>query len=312
VNFAPLSRILHKYHWALISIAVAGLWGLNASRIGKIQACPEGCSDLGSRQEGPLRVMSLNVLHGFPGFKRLSTRLDLIADEIRGVDPDIVCLQEVPWAPGLGDGAKYLATLTGYNYVYLPVNGNRWTILFSEGEAILSRYPLKDYLFQELQPRAGFFEHRAALLAVAQTPWGDLHIVSTHLTNGDPDTNRDQAASLASFVTEHVDGIGIVAGDFNAEEDSPQIVDLSHTWLDIYRIIHPSDDGFTCCIDDLTNTPKETLEERIDYIFLVPAFDRSPKVLDSQRVLDHAFATDDDWQWASDHVGLAAIIDINP
>jgi endonuclease/exonuclease/phosphatase family metal-dependent hydrolase len=312
VNFGPISRIFRKYNWVLISIAVAGLWGLNASRIGKIEACPERCSDLGGRNDGPLRVISLNVLHGFPGFKRLSSRLDLIAEEIRRLDADVVCLQEVPWAPGLGSGAKYLASRIGYNYIYLPVNGNRWTILFSEGEAILSRYPLKDYAFQELQPRAGFFEHRAALYAILQTPWGNLQVVSTHLTDGDSDINRRQAESLASFVSDHVDGVAIVAGDFNAKEDSPQIIDLSQLWLDTYRAVHPNDDGFTCCIDDLTSGAGERLEERIDYLFLVPAWDRSPKVLDSRRVLDHAFATHEGWQWASDHAGLTATINVNP
>ena len=312
MNFGPVSRLFRKYNWLLISIAVAGLWGLNASRIGKIEACPEGCSDWDGHGDGPLRAMSLNVLHGFPGFKRLSSRLDLIAEEILRLDADIVCLQEVPWAPGLGSGAKYLAGRIGYNYLYLPVNGNRWTILFSEGEAILSRYPLKDYAFQELQPRAGFFEHRAALYAIVQTPRGDLHVVSTHLTNGASDINRRQAASLASFVTEHVHGVGIVAGDFNAREDSTQIVGLSRLWLDTYRSIHPNDGGFTCCIDDLASGSGERLEERIDYLFLVPALDRSSKVLDSQRVLDHAFSTPGGWQWASDHAGLTALIDVDP
>lgn len=31
------------------------------------------------RRDGPLGVMSLNVLHGFPRFRRLSERLDRIA-----------------------------------------------------------------------------------------------------------------------------------------------------------------------------------------------------------------------------------------
>ena len=96
------------------------------------------------------------------------------------------------------------------------------------------------------------------------------------------------------------------------KEDSPQINDLSQMWQDIYRVVHPSDEGFTCCIDNLTSGPNDTLEERIDYLFLVPALDRSPEVLDSQRVFEQAFVTDNGWQWASDHVGLAVKIDINP
>jgi len=76
--------------------------------------------------------------------------LDLIAQEIRRQDADIVCLQEVPWAPHIGSAAQYLAARTGLNHVYFRANGNRWTILFEEGEAILSRYPLRDVTFEEL------------------------------------------------------------------------------------------------------------------------------------------------------------------
>lgn len=57
------------------------------------------------------------------------------------------------------------------------------------------------------------------------------------------------------------------------KENSPQIIDLSQLWLDTYRVIHPGDGGFTCCIDNLTSGPKEPSEERIDYLFLVPALD---------------------------------------
>jgi endonuclease/exonuclease/phosphatase family metal-dependent hydrolase len=117
-----------------------------------------------------LRVLALNVLHGFPRFERLDPRLAMIADEIRRQEVDLACLQEVPWTLRQESAAEYLARETGMNYLYLWANGNRWAILSEEGAAILSRYPLRDVTFQELRPRAALFEHRVLLKATAVTP----------------------------------------------------------------------------------------------------------------------------------------------
>ena len=157
----------------------------------------------------------------------------------------------------------------GLNYVYLRANGNRWAILFEEGEAILSRYPLRGVSFVELEPRAGFFEHRVALKATAETPRGDVDIIVTHLTHGDPQVNRGQVEALKEFVERAAAGRPtIVAGDFNALEDSSQVAGLG--WIDTYRASNPDDPGLTCCVDDLAAGPAESLEKRIDYVFLVP------------------------------------------
>jgi endonuclease/exonuclease/phosphatase family metal-dependent hydrolase len=207
---------------ALLLLIVA--WLFNVSRPGRrVEGCPEGCAAVAPRTSGPLRVLSLNMLHGFPRFDHLDDRLDLIAAEIQRLDPDIVCLQEVPWH--WGSAAQDLAERTGLNHLYMRANGNRWAILFEEGEAILSRYPLRDATATGLAPRAGLFEHRVALQATAVTPWGDLRVVSTHLTHGDPAVNETQAASLIAFVNASDTGAppAVVAGDFNAREDSAQI-----------------------------------------------------------------------------------------
>jgi endonuclease/exonuclease/phosphatase family metal-dependent hydrolase len=296
----------------LLALLLAA-WVLNASRIGlRVPGCPEGCSEPETRREGPLRVMSLNVLHGYPHFENLAQRLDQIAEEIRRQDADIVCLQEVPWTLRVGGAAERLAASTGLNHVSLRANGNRWTILFEEGEAILSRYPLRDVAFRELLPRAGFFEHRVALRATAATAWGDVRVFVAHLTDGEAEINRAQAASLLAFVEASAPGLAVVAGDFNAREDSPQVQQLAGRWIDTYRVAHPDDEGFTCCIDDLAQGPDEPLEKRIDYLFLVPHAGQAARVVSSERVLDHPFRVADDWQWASDHVGLLAEIDVQP
>ncbi|HSJ53071.1 MAG TPA: endonuclease/exonuclease/phosphatase family protein [Anaerolineae bacterium] len=301
-------RILRWGGLLLIGLLLT-TWVLLASRPGShVDGCPQGCSTAASRHEGPLRVMSLNVLHGFPEFEHLPRRLDLVAAEIRRQDADIVCLQEVPWTRRLGNGAEYLAGRTGLNFLYLRANGNRGTILFEEGEAILSRYPLRAPAFVELEPRAGFFEHRMVLHATAVTPWGDVRVFATHLTAGDAAINRGQAASLEAFVAATGSGPAIVAGDLNAREDSPQIQALARGWIDTYRFANPGDAGPTCCIDDLA-AESEPLEKRIDYLFLVPGLGEGPQVVSCQRVLDRAVRVADGWQWASDHVGLLAHIE---
>jgi endonuclease/exonuclease/phosphatase family metal-dependent hydrolase len=286
------------------------VWVLNASRPGtQVEGCPQGCSTAALRREGPLRVMSLNVLHGFPRFERLSERLDLVAAEIGRQDADIVCLQEVPWTLGLGSAAEYLASRTGLNYLYLRANGNRRTILFEEGEAILSRYPLRDAALVELEPQAAFFEHRVVLRATAATRWGDIHVFATHLTAGHPVANEGQAGSLQAFVASTGHEPAIVAGDLNAREDSPQIQALARAWLDSYRVANPGDAGLTCCVDNLA-AESEALEERIDYLFLVPGSGPGPEVASSQRVLDRAIRVADGWLWASDHVGLLTTMEM--
>jgi endonuclease/exonuclease/phosphatase family metal-dependent hydrolase len=304
--------MLRRYGWLVLFLGLLLImWLLNVSKAGTHpEGCLQGCSTAGERRDGPLRVMSLNVLHGYPKFERLSRRLDLIAHEIRRQDADIVCLQEVPWTRRLGSGAKYLSQRAGLNYLYLRANGNRRTILFEEGIVILSRYPLKDPTFVELEPQAGVFEHRVALHATATTRWGDVRVFVTHLTHGDPEINRKQAASLMAFVGATGSGPAIVAGDFNATEDSLQVRALTDKWVDTYRAANPGDEGWTCCIDNLARGPTEAMEERIDYVFLVPQAGQGYKVRSAQRVLDQPFQVSGGWQWASDHAGLLTAIEI--
>jgi endonuclease/exonuclease/phosphatase family metal-dependent hydrolase len=83
--------------------------------------------------------------------------------------------------------------------------------------AILSRYPLRDVEVRALQ-RCDLVFHtrvRYALSATAQTPWGPLRIVDTHL-----DTRLNPADRLAQLngALRASPGAGavIVAGDFNS------------------------------------------------------------------------------------------------
>jgi endonuclease/exonuclease/phosphatase family metal-dependent hydrolase len=269
-----------------------------------VEGCPMACATNLERRAGPLRVLSLNMLHGYPEFEDLSLRLDLIASEIRRLDADVVLLQEVPWTKETGSAAVYLAQQLGYNYLYYRANGSRQLIQFEEGEAILSRFSLSKPLFTALEPRAGSFENRVVLGATAATPLGEMAFYVAHLTDRDPAQNHGQAESLKAFVEDHQSGPALVAGDFNAREDSPQISELSGQWMDAYRNFYPNSQGFTCCIDDLASGPEETLKKRIDYIFLVSNEEISGEIISIQHVFDQPFSVEGGWQWASDHNGL--------
>ncbi|HLE52992.1 MAG TPA: endonuclease/exonuclease/phosphatase family protein [Anaerolineales bacterium] len=304
--------IAHRRRWPILLAVLIGFlltaWVLNASTAGeRAQGCPQGCSVRATRRPGPLRVMSFNVLHGFPNFENLGERLELAAAEILRQDADLVLLQEVPWTRQVRDGAKFLAERVGFNYLYLRAQGNHWAILFEDGVAVLSRFPLKEPAVVELKPREMFFEPRVALSAVAETPWGDLPLFVTHLASSDDQINRGQVVALREFVASRTDGLGIVAGDFNATPDTPQIESLTEGWIDTYHTANPQDMGLTCCIDDLHAPPGEPLEERIDYIFLVPG--RGVQVISAQLILDQPSPFADGWLWASDHVGLLVIME---
>lgn len=303
---------MRRWGWLPALLALLALWALNASRPGaRVEGCPEGCAR-GERREGPLRVLSLNMLHGFPRFRYLEGRLRLLAGEIERLDPDVVLLQEVPWRPGIGPAAAWLGQTTGRNHLYLRANGNRRTILFEEGEAVLSRFPLSDPRFIELQPRVGYFEHRVALRVTVHAPQGAFDVVVTHLTNGPDPLNRAQAASLQAFVSRDLARPTLVAGDFNAEEDSPQIRALSAAWRDAFRLLHPDLPGLTCCVDDLRAGEEEPLEKRIDYLFLVDAGGRAWRAVSVERAFDHPWRLPDGPLWVSDHLGLYAELELTP
>jgi endonuclease/exonuclease/phosphatase family metal-dependent hydrolase len=294
----------------ILLVFVAGLWLLNVSRPGSIRGCPSGCATTSERREGALRVLSMNVLHDRPDFENLTLRMDLIADEIIAQDADIVLLQEVPWVPEMGEAAEYLAERCGKNYLYLRSNGNRWAIFFEEGSAILSRFELKDPASIELLPRAATFEHRIALQATAVTPWGDVDVFVTHLTDGEEAINAAQLASLRAFVDATGSAPAVIGGDFNAREDEVHITDLRSEWVDAHTAANPGEPGFTCCIDDLHAGPEEMLEKRIDYIFLLSRSGAAIEVRRAETILDQPVRLDRHWQWASDHVGLLVEIEI--
>lgn len=302
----------------VVAICLLGLLGLWVSQVSTAGDAPRGCFDAcsqywGAGKAGRLRVVSLNMLHGFPDFADLARRLELIAEEIARLEADIVLLQEVPWTLKTGAVAGALAERLGMNYAYLRANGGRYTILFEEGEAILSRYPLEEVRWVTLQPAAGFFENRVALAAQVNTPGGPLWVVSTHLTTRQDAVKAGQSTGLIRF-GEALGGLALVGADFNrdpgglAQEAAPP-------WDDPLGRGQPGEGRLTCCIDERQD-PAETPEKAIDAILVVGGWQALEaagwRVAAAERVFDRPFETLEGWLWVSDHLGVLVELERNP
>jgi endonuclease/exonuclease/phosphatase family metal-dependent hydrolase len=291
----------------LVGAAVIAGWVLVSSRP---SLWPSGCERrcaAAERLPGPLRVVQLNMLHGFPRFAHLEARIDLVVAEIRRLDADVVLLQEVPWTIKTGSVVDELARRTDMNHLFRRANGNRRAILFEEGDAILSRFPMRKAASTQLPRGSDFFEHRVALAATLDTPWGPVRAVVTHLSSESASVSAAQVEALRRFVGDPGDP-AIVGGDFNARDDSPPLAALTHEWTDVLRAANPPDTGPTCCVDDITAAPGTPLQERVDYLWLVGT---GPRVIEARRILVQPAPVAGGWLRASDHAGLFAAIDVS-
>ena len=272
----------------------------------------------------PLKFVTFNLFHGgvFSGLsgdaKDLDRRLEMAAEALRSLEPDVIGLQEASTSRGRGNVAGRLATQLGFHHVHAPASsrffGNNgidrviaFLLNFTEGPAIVSRFPILGWEVHDL-PRCGrFMDSRVFLSATLQTPWGPLRVFSTH-TRGDPcqtqrvaELARDQRGPLPS----------VVMGDFNAAEESDAIAALTgHAgFIDTYRTANPTLPGPT--VWQRIEEPAPTVLRRVDNIFVVPGAEFPGRVLSSRVILDTPrHLGDGKVLWPSDHYGVLAELEV--
>lgn len=306
---------LHPEAWLVVGALLLAVIG---GRAAPAQPPAEG--------ERPLRVVTFNALHGgaMSGWNgqddHLEARLDLAAEALQALEPDVVALQEASVSSRRGTVSSRLAGRLGMNHVrtsvtfsFLPI---RWLSAwlgafmdFEEGPAILSRFPIVHSETHQL-PRCGRpFALRAFVYALLDTPRGRVPVFSTH-TAGDPCHTR----AVGTLVEQNRgDGPGILMGDFNAVEGSPAITALTVDagFIDSFRVANPQEPGSTAH-QPVTATERRA-RRRIDYVFLVPgrrvpgAVVASRVVLDRPGVLPGGGAL-----WPSDHYGVLAELALRP
>jgi len=258
-----------------------------------------------------ITVATLNMLHGLPRFVHLERRKHLILAELERLSPDVILLQEVPvFRARDRQIGPWLAESLGYTMAYARANGRAAWIGFEEGEAVLSRYPIREIRRHVLLPKPGLFENRIVLRAVLDTPLGALEVYNTHFSHR---VNRDplrlkQAEALVRFLRDSYrlrELPAVVGGDINAFPESAPMRFLREQGLvDIALAADPPADGATSWFEDITD-PGDGPKARIDYLFLYSTGAENPlTVRRCTRFLNRPFAVEEGFLWASDHVGL--------
>lgn len=162
------------------------------------------------RRHVDVRVATYNI-HRCRGMDR-RTMPARVAEVIRGLNADVVALQEVIGAGPAGAGqAEEIGAAVGMGWVMASVRQLR-NHLF--GNVILSRYPIIHHSQYDLSWRT--CEPRACQRADLDLGGGQrLHIYNVHLGTAVLE-RRYQATRLAAFVHDRrVAGPKVILGDFN-------------------------------------------------------------------------------------------------
>ena len=166
----------------------------------------------------PVRVMTYNLHFGFDTDGRLA--LEDLAQTIEQAKPDIVGLQEVSrgwYVAGAADMLTWLSQRLNMPYVFAPASDAIW------GNAILSRYPIKDWGYAPLR---WFGEPLKRSYLWAQIDLGngqDVLLIDTHLHHlaDGGEIRQKQVADILSFWNKR--SPAIIIGDMNAEPGDPEI-----------------------------------------------------------------------------------------
>ena len=270
-----------------------------------------------------LRVVTFNLFHGGPTSglwgddRRLEERLALALRELRALDPDVVALQEASAGWSRGNVAARLAAGLGFHYVFapatprvLPVLGRlaTWVMNFSEGSAVLSRFPIVSRAVTDLPRCVKFLDPRIMLRAEVDAPWGRVGIVSAHTARADCQLER-----IVDIVQGWpADRPAVVMGDLNTGETAPGLGVFSRAgMIDAFRAANPDGDGATTWQNVVG--PARTARRRVDYVFLRSANGRQWRVVSSRIVLDEPErGTDGATLWPSDHYGVLADLELAP
>lgn len=164
------------------------------------------------------------------------SRMQKIANYLRTLKVDIICLQEV-W---YGDTQRLVRKTLGEKYYCTSLAHH--TQGFSNGHGglmIAAKFPLEQVAFSPFAPvnlpLSERWAHKGVLQAVVETPQGRLSIFNTHLYQPRLDVRLSQFQTVVQLLKKNLNTSACVVGDFNQEdmkthpEFSAQLADCGFT-----------------------------------------------------------------------------------
>ena len=246
---------------------------------------------------GTIKIATLNLYHDKDDWPRRRVQ---IVEEFKREQPDVIALQEVIQREGLVNQAEWLAGELGYAWHFVSTDPVGKPMRY--GNAILTRHPILLRGEQRLRP---LDDSRTAGLLRIDLEGRALNVYVTHLhwTDQGGPIRAQQVADLLQYIAATSEGIAsVVAGDFNATADAPELASLREGFIDAYGSQHPDADPVTSSTLNL----KYYAPKRIDHVFYQRG-EFTP--VSSQIIFNHA---DADGTWASDHYGMLAILRFQP
>jgi endonuclease/exonuclease/phosphatase family metal-dependent hydrolase len=278
-----------------------------------------------------LRIVTLNFWGTEPPLDR---RIALAVRQLRALDPDVICMQEVkPLADATTAHAiaAELAMVAHYQpSVRWSAGESGYATAGEEGLAIITRAPLVEQRSLAL-PDPYPADARQLLSGRVATPGGPVWIHTTHLHYRLDDglAREHQVEAIDTAIRAcgrgNTDAPQLLCGDFNATPDSDEIRFLRglHTlanrrthfqdaWLRLHPEPGPRDQqGITWSSENELTRPLRSLDidRRIDYVFVTSRKkDGRGTVHDCRVVLTER----DAGICASDHYALCADVQVVP
>jgi endonuclease/exonuclease/phosphatase family metal-dependent hydrolase len=281
-----------------------------------------------------MKVLTLNFWGTEPPLDR---RLALAVRQLRGLAPDVVCLQEVRPLDGLTGRttADVLAAELGMHAYYEP--GVAWQAgeggmpaAGQEGLAILSHAPLVESRVLRL-PVVRPADARILLSGRVATDGGPIWVHTTHLHYRlDDGVSREQQVlaiddAIRALGREKTDSPQILCGDFNATPDSDEMrflrglttlagrrTHFQDAWLRLHREPGPGDgpaQGITWSSENELTRPLRSLDidRRIDYVLVTSRKKDGRGTIHECRVV---MTEREQGICASDHYGVLADVQV--